>query len=205
MLIIITYPPKFFQKSLKIYPKSFQNQSKTVPDHSQNPPRTLLKSMKNPKRAPRAPRTRFFRIFIDFWTAWAFPKSTQNRKNPKKMRSKFDVEKMHSFQHHCFTIFRRFDLRKQLQNPRFFATLSKTSILWKSLFFVRKIAIFEGRSFENSNNKRQKNDAIITKTSSDPHPLFFPREARRKFFVRARSFLVQRAATHTLTLTLGGA
>ena len=41
----------------------------------------------------------------------------------------FDVEKIHVCQHHFFSIFRRFGLRKRFQNRGFFAFFSKTSIL----------------------------------------------------------------------------
>ena len=69
----------------------------------------------------------------------------------------------------------------------------------------------ETYNFANYDNEEkwkkvlEKNSQVkITKTSSDPHPLF-PREARRKFFLRALLFLAQEAARHTGGWTSAGA
>ena len=67
----------------------------------------------------------FFRFFNDFWPPKIEPKSEKIGKK----RQKIDVKKTHVFEHHFFSIFRRFGLRKRLQNRRFFALFSKTSIL----------------------------------------------------------------------------
>ena len=135
MLIIIAYPPKFFQMSLKIYPKSFQNPSKTDPEPSQNPPRTLLKSMKNPKRAPKAPRTRFFRIFIDFLNLRGFQnraKIARNRKKTMKNR----CQKNTCFSTQFFLDFSWFGLPKTTPKSRFFRTFFENVDFVKIVVFL---------------------------------------------------------------------
>ena len=109
---------------------SSQNLPKIHPKPSPNPPKSFPKTIKNRKRVSNASRTRFFRFFIDFWKPRDPPKSSQNHKNPKKnVKKLMKKKKTYVFQHHFFSIFRRFGIRKRLQNLGFFALFSKTSIL----------------------------------------------------------------------------
>ena len=58
--------------------------------------------------------------------------------------------------------FLRFGLRKWSENSMFFGSLSKKLILWKSLFFLRKIAIFLVLSLQKSTNFDVKTLSKIT-------------------------------------------
>ena len=53
-----------------------------------------------------------------------------------------EVKKTRVFQHRFFSISRRFGFRKPLQNRRFFALFSKTSILWKWTKTTEKTSVF---------------------------------------------------------------
>ena len=75
----------------------------------------------------------------------------------KKKRLKFDAENQHGFEDDFSSKFLRFGLRKWTQNWAFSIPFSKKPILQKSLFFLRKIAIFQVRSFQKSNKNRCKN------------------------------------------------
>ena len=130
------------QNPAKILQKSSGNPPKTHPKPSQNLPKTFPKTIKNRKRVSNAPRTRFFRFFIDFWKPRGLPKSSQNHKKSKKSDEKSMSKKHMVFNTFFFSIFHGFGLRKRLQNRGFFVTFSKTSIFWKLAKTIEKTIVF---------------------------------------------------------------
>ena len=54
-------------------------------------------------------------------------------------------------------MFSLFGLQKWSPHRAFFTTFSKTPILWKSLFFLRKIAIFQASRLQKSTKHRCRN------------------------------------------------
>ena len=98
-------------------------------------------------------RTSMFSKINDFWRIFG----GQNGAKIQIKRIKIDVEKQHVFGDDFSSKFIRFGLRKWIPNPRFAIPLQKTPILQKSLFFLRKIAIFEVRSLKKQIENRCKN------------------------------------------------
>ena len=91
-----------------------------------------------------------------FWKITIFKRFLDPQMEPqfKKKRLKFDAENQHVFGHDFSSKFLRFGLWKLTQNWAFSTPLSKTPILQKSLFFLRKIAIFQVQSLHKSNKNR---------------------------------------------------
>ena len=94
--------------------------------------------------------------------------ASQNRAKMAKIKkncSKFDVHKKHAFQHHCLTIFHRFDLEKLTRNRQFFGHSSKTLIMPKSTKTIVKPMVFHSFSgFEPPKlNPKSMQNAFVKK------------------------------------------
>ena len=126
----------------EILPKSFQNPSKILPKIHQNRSKIGSQidtgSQTRSKTIPNAS----FSIFYWFFEPPGPPKFEPKSRKIEKKRWKIDVKKTHGFQHHFFSIFHGFGLRKRLQNRGFFALFSKTSILWKLAKTIEKTMVF---------------------------------------------------------------
>ena len=122
-------PFQFLQKASKflpkILPKSIQNPLKIIPKPSQNRPRTLPE----PSFKAACIKNSNFSVFFQFLEGPGPPKIEPKSLKIAKKYEKSEVKKTHVFQHHFFSIFLRFGLRKRSQNRGFFDTFSKTSIL----------------------------------------------------------------------------
>ena len=105
----------------------------------------FLKSLQNRSQIraeiQKAFQTRPGREFFRFLAIFRSPRASQNRAKIAKIRKKrfkIEIKKKYVFQHLDLSIFRRFGFRKRSQDERFFDTVPKTSISWKSLIFLRK-------------------------------------------------------------------
>ena len=132
MLIIIAYPPK-----------SSQNISKSI----QNLEKLLQNRFQNRFEIPNAFQTRpehdCFRFLAIFWS----PGASQNRakivKIRKKRRLKIDVKK-NILLNTIFIEFSSFWAPKTDPKSMIFRYFFETSILWKSMVFLRKNNDFQG-------------------------------------------------------------
>ena len=76
--------------------------------------------------------------------------------------------------------FVRSDLRKSIENRFIFDTFPKTSILRKSLFFLRKIAIFQLRTLPKSTKNASRITIAKNTTKKTPKNRFRPPESLPK-------------------------
>ena len=135
----------------------------------------------------------FFGVFNRFLASPGPPKIEAKSLKFATQRQKMDVKKHMFFTIAFFSFLCRFRFQKWSPNRTLFGDCSKTSPLWKSLFFQRKIAIFDVSSllmriqnqcrtaFEKSFPKiRQKIDSEPHLDPPKPTKIYRKRTKNRK-------------------------
>ena len=140
MFHLCLFPPKPHKKESK-------NHSKILPKSIPNLPKLLQHRIEIPNAFQMRPETHFesiFRNFFKFFEGPRPPKIEPRSSKSGKKHLKIDVERKTYFWERILNrILNVFASENGAKINVFQHFFSKTSILWKSLFFLRKIAIFQ--------------------------------------------------------------